>query len=315
VSSVSWRWIFFLNLPVGLIAVVCAARLMPDTPARPGSSLDRRGLVLLCSGVVTFVYGMSEAGGSGGFGAASTLLPMATGVLLIAAYIVHAHVRGARSLIDISMFRHRGFATAAATNLMVSVALFGVLVLLPLYWQVVRGHSALVTGLLLAPQALGAATAMPLAGRITDRTGPGLVIPVGVALGLLGTAAYTQVGADTSYALLAVALYVVGLGLGATMVPLMAAAFQGLPREQIAKASSAFNTIQRVGASIGTTVLAVTLQHAITAEHLGTDPLAGPARTDAAAPLAAAFGSSYWVAFALSAAALIPALLLPRTRK
>jgi EmrB/QacA subfamily drug resistance transporter len=311
VSSVSWRWIFFLNLPIGLVAVVCAARLMPSTPARPGSSLDRRGLVLLSSGVIAVVYGMSEAGGSGGFGSVSALLPIGAGMLLIAAYAVHAHFHGPGSLIDVSMFRHRGFAAAAATNLIVSVALFGVLVLLPLYWQVARGHSALVTGLLLAPQALGAAAAMPLAGRITDRTGPGVVVPVGVALGLLGTAVYTQAGADTSYVRLAAALFVIGLGLGATIVPLMAAAFHGLPREQIAKASSAFNTIQRVGASIGTTVLAVTLQHAIAGQHLGGDPLRGHGGGE----VAAAFASSYWVAFALSAVALIPALLLPRTRK
>jgi EmrB/QacA subfamily drug resistance transporter len=318
VSSASWRWIFFINPPIGLVAVALAARLLPGDPARPGDRLDLRGLLLLCGGVASVTYGMSEAGTHGGFGGTATVAFLAAGGALIALYAVHARLLGRRALIDVTLLRYRGFAVSAVTNLVVAIALFGALVLLPLYWQIVRGASPLATGLLLAPQALGAAVALPLAGKATDRVGAAVVVPTGIVLGLAGIAAYTQVGADTPYAVLAGALFVLGLGLGATFVPLMAAAYQGLPPAAIPSVTSTLNTVQRVGGSVGTALLAVTLQGAIARQvpRLRGGAVFGPlppgARTELAPALAHAFGTAFWVAFALTAAALIAALLLPR---
>jgi MFS family permease len=153
------------------------------------------------------------------------------------------------------------------------------------------------------PQGIGAALAMPIAGRLTDEIGARIVVPIGVLLALAGTAAYTQVGADTSYLMLGAALLVIGLGLGATIVPSMAVAYQAVPREAVAQATSAINVIQRVAGSIGTALLAVVLQHQISSNG---------ARS--AAELADAFGTTFWVALGLVAAAIVPALLLPRVR-
>jgi MFS family permease len=153
------------------------------------------------------------------------------------------------------------------------------------------------------PQGIGAALAMPIAGRLTDEIGARVVVPIGVLLALAGTAAYTQVGADTSYLMLGAALLVIGLGLGATIVPSMAVAYQAVPREAVAQATSAINVIQRVAGSIGTALLAVVLQHQISSNG---------ARS--AAELADAFGTTFWVALGLVAAAIVPALLLPRVR-
>ena len=224
-------------------------------------------------------------------------------------------------MIDVSLFARRGFAAAAGTNLFVGIALFGALILLPLYYQIVRGASPLETGLLLIPQGLGAAFAMPIAGRLTDEIGARLVIPFGIVLALAGTAAYTQVGADTSYVFLAGALFVIGLGLGSTIMPSMAVAYQAVPRGAVAQATSAINVIQRIAASVGTALLAVILQRSI-ATNLpgldgGIDGLAGlspQGRAQAAPALADAFGAVFWIAFGLVVAALVPALLLPRIR-
>jgi hypothetical protein len=145
-------------------------------------------------------------------------------------------------------------------------------------------------------------------------------VPTGIVLGLAGIAAYTQVGAGTPYAVLAGALFVLGLGLGATFVPLMAAAYQGLPPAAIPSVTSTLNTVQRVGGSVGTALLAVTLQGAIARQvpRLRGGAVFGPlppgARTELAPALGHAFGTAFWVAFALTAAALIAALLLPRTQ-
>jgi EmrB/QacA subfamily drug resistance transporter len=321
VDQVSWRWIFLVNLPVGLVALLLAWRLLPEYAARVGHRLDLRGLALLSPGIAIFVYGMSEAGAGGGFGDPRVVTGITLGLALVALFVLHALRLGRAALIDVSLFARRGFAAAAGTNLLVGIALFGALILLPLYFQLVRGESPLATGLLLMPQGLGAALAMPIAGRLTDEIGARVVILSGLVLALVGTAAYTQVGADTSYVLLAAALFVIGLGLGATIMPSMAVAYQSVPREAVAQATSTINVIQRVAGSVGTALLAVVLQRQIATSlpdlNGGIAALAAlseDARALAAPLLANAFGTTFWVAFALVAAAALPAFLLPSTR-
>ena len=319
VDQISWRWIFFVNVPIGLAAITLAWRLLPTSAPRRGGRLDLLGLALLPPGLALFVYGTSEAGTAGGFGGTRTIVGVVLGLALVGLFAWHARRRGGDALIDVSLLTRRGFAAAAGTNLLLGIALFGALILLPLYYQLVRGENPLATGLLLMPQGLGAALAMPLAGRLTDTIGARAVVPTGIVVALAGTAAYTQVGAHTSYAFLAAALFVIGLGLGSTIMPSMAVAYQTVPREAVANATSAINIIQRIAGSVGTALLAVVLQRSITASghglHGGIGALAGlsaSARTQAAPALADAFGTAFWVALALVAVALVPALLLPR---
>jgi EmrB/QacA subfamily drug resistance transporter len=320
VDQTSWRWIFFVNLPVGIVALGLAWRLLPASAPRLGEKLDLQGLLLLSPGLALFVYGMSEAGSTGGFGGRA-LVGISAGLALVAVFVRHAIRLGKAALIDVSLFARRGFAAAAGTNLLVGIALFGALILLPLYYQLVRGESPLATGVLLMPQGLGAALAMPIAGRLTDEIGARVVIPSGILLALAGTALYTQVGADTSYVLLSGALFLIGLGLGATIVPSMAVAYQSVPRESIAQATSTINVIQRVAGSVGTALLAVVLQRQIATNLPGVNggigalaSLSGQARALVENELADAFGTTFWVAFGLVAASLVPALLLPRLR-
>src|SRR6266545_1617597 len=197
VGQVSWRWIFFINLPVGVAAVVLAQRLLPDAKPQLGQRLDLRGLALLSPGIAVLLYGMSEAGNQGGFSEPRTIVAALLGLGLVAGFIWHARVRGRQALIDVALFARRGFASAAATNFLLGVALFGSLILLPLYYQTVRQETPLATGLLLVPQGLGAAIAMPIAGWLTDKLGARKVVAAGMTLAMLGIAAYTQVGAHT----------------------------------------------------------------------------------------------------------------------
>jgi EmrB/QacA subfamily drug resistance transporter len=319
VDQASWRWIFFINLPIGLLALLFAQRLLPEAKPRLGLRLDALGLALLSPGIAIFVYGMATAGNAGGFGGTRAIAGIVGGVVLVALFALHARRRGSQALLDLALFAQRGFATAAATTLLLGIALFGALILLPLYFQLVRGTTPFETGLLLVPQGLGAAVAMPFAGRLTDTVGARVVIPLGVVLALLGTAVYTQVGADTSYAVLAVALFVIGLGLGATIMPAMAVAYQSVSRDAVARATGALNMIQRIAASVGTALLAVVLQRALRGEV--PDAAGGLRAVGAVArqqheqltpALADAFGTAFWVALVLIALALIPALLLPR---
>src|SRR5207247_6904791 len=172
------------------------------------------------------------------------------------------------------------------------------LILLPLYYQVVRHQSPLDVGLLLIPQGVGAAVAMPIAGRLTANLGARPVVVAGLLLAALGTLAYTGVGAHTSYAYLAAPLFVLGLGIGSTIMPSMAAAFQTLAREETPRATSALNAIQRIAGAIGTATMAIVLQRAIAANvpdfRGGIQGLAALSQQAQATPvLADAFGTTF----------------------
>jgi MFS family permease len=300
VDHFSWRWIFFVNLPVGMLALGLAARILPKAAVRTARAapLDLPGLLLLSPGKVV-------AG-------------LVGGALLLAGFARHALRLGGRAVIDLSLFRDRAFSAAAGTVFIFGVSLFGAMLILPLYYQVVRGESALSAGLLLAPQGLGAAMAMPIAGRLTDRLGAGRIVPFGVIVALVGTGVYTQLTSSTSYTLLGFALWVRGVGLGMTMMPSMAAAYQTLNRAAVPRATSTLNIIRTVGGSVGTAVLTVVLERRIVANVPGatgglgelTGGSLGGARV--AEPLAHAFGQTFWWAVGLTAIALIPSWFLPR---
>jgi EmrB/QacA subfamily drug resistance transporter len=315
VSEASWRWIFLVNLPVGAAALALALWLLPDTPRRP-AKLDLPGLVLLSGGIAVFLYGLAKVGDGGTVPVAT----MAGGLALVAAFCWYA-LRARQPLLDIRLLRRRGFTAGAAANLMLGIALFGVALLLPLYLEIIRGRTPVQTGLLLIPQGLGAALAMPAAGALTDKIGARPVVTGGIVVALAGLAAYTQLTASTAYWYLAVALLLIGAGMGATITPAMAAAFQAIERPAIGAATATIGTIQRIAGSLGTALLAITLQHAMAA-HLpgfhgsigGAAAIAGAHPARALPALAQAFDTTFWVAFALTVASLVPALALPGRR-
>src|SRR2546429_5298636 len=315
IGAASWRWIFFINLPVGLAAVVAALRLLPagsgiragaGPGARGGLRLDVRGLVLLSPGIAVFLYGMSEAG-TGGFGSPRTSVAVLAGLALIGLFFWHAAGQGGNALIDVSLLRRRGFGAAAGVNLLLMVALFGSLILIPLYYQQVRHEGTVAIGLLLAPQGLGAALALPLAGRLTDKFGARGVASAGMVLAVLGMLAYAQVGPWTSYLYLSAALLVIGAGVGATVVPSMAAAFQALSRAETPRATSTLNVIQRLGGAIGTALFAIILSRQAGA---GAGAGAGGHGAGGTSAPGRAVGATFWVAAGLIALAVGPGLRL-----
>ena len=294
VEGGGWRWIFYVNLPVGVLALALARHTLPADRPEPWDRLDLRGFALLSPGLAAIVYGLAETANGGG--APSALAPILAGAGLVGAFVVHAlHARA--PLLDVRLLRTRAFAASSGTTFCVAMSLLGARFLLPLYFQAGRGLSALETGLLLAPQGVGAAFMMPLAGRLTDRIGPGRVVLAGLTLMTLGTLPLAWAGNGTSYAVLAGALLVRGLGLGATMMPAQTAAYATLGRDTgAARGTSALNTIQRMGGALGVTLMSVVLGANLQAQS-------------AAAP---AFGASFAWIVGLTLLAFVPAAFLPR---
>jgi EmrB/QacA subfamily drug resistance transporter len=315
VTNTSWEWIFYVNLPIAVVSLILAARLLNADQGRADvGRLDWLGVVLLSPGLAAVVFGLAETETSGGLSSILAWGPIACGLVLIALFVRHA-LRARRPLIDMHLFRSPGFSGAAAAVFLLGAALFGALLLLPLYYQVDRGESALNAGLLIAPQGIGAALVMPISGRLTDRIGGGRVAVFGIALMTLATLPLVGVGPTTSYGWLAVVLLVRGVGLGCSMMPTMASAYAVLRPDQVPHATSVLNTLQRLGGSIGTALLAVVLSDQARAA-LGTgaagsggliQTVSPAVRAHVTGPLAGAFGSTFWWAVGATLIALIPA--------
>ena len=306
VEHVGWRWIFYVNVPIAALAILAAARFLPRAVPEPSDRLDARGFLLLSPGIAALVYGLAGMSESGGIATPRTLVPILLGVALVTGFVLHAR-RIRNALIDVRLFLQRPFAAAVATTFCIGMGLFGALFLLPLYYQRVRGQSPLDAGLLLAPQGVGAAMMMPFAGRLTDRIGPGRIVIAGLALVVVSTLPFTITGASTPYPLLALALVVRGIGLGAATMPAMAGAYASLDEAAVARAASVLNVMKRLGGSVGVAMLAVVLERHI--------PGAADAVSERAAPTTAvadAFARTFWWVLAFCALALIPAAFLPR---
>ena len=320
VDDVSWRWIFFINVPIGVVAFILALIVLdPDQP-QPAHRLDWLGMALLSPGLAVFIYGLAESS-SYGFGSLRSWGPTVAGVLLIAAWFVHSW-RTPNPLIDIRTFVHTRAGYAGASFFLFAISVFGTMLLIPLYYQVVRGASALDAGLLLAPGGLGAMLLMPVSGKLTDRYGPTWLPAAGLPLVAIGLIPFVFVGATTSYWILGAGSFVQGLGMGLAMMPNMTAAMQSVPRSAIARTSTAMNIIRQAGASVGVAILSVILASAVTsnlpiasarASSSGSGGLAAlqdlPARAHAviATPLANAFGSTFVWALVMIVIAFIPA--------
>ena len=299
-SHASWRWIIYVNVPIVLVAVVLAWRTVPDTEIRKDSRLDIRGLALLSPALALLVYGLSEAGVTGGFDHTRVTVPLAAGVAILLGYGVHALRSRVEPVLNLRFLRFRGYAASSAMMFLSGLTLFGALFLVPLYYQQVRGASALQAGLLLAPQGAGMAIGALGSGRLVDKMGINLrlVALAGMVLLTAATVPYLLATAHTSEALLGTVLVVRGAGLGLAIVPMTTAAYIGLPRSAIPSATTGVRIYLQVGGALGTAILAVILQHAISA---------------AASPdgMARAFDATFAWVLALTALSFVPALLLP----
>jgi EmrB/QacA subfamily drug resistance transporter len=300
-DNASWRWIFYVNVPIGVMAVLAAARMLPSVKAGRSDPLDFRGLLLMATGLPLLTYGLAEIGVTGGFTAAKVVVPCVVGVALVAAFAWHAlHVR--YPLLDLRLYRRSTFASASLTMFWLGAALFGAMILLPLYWQGIRHESVVDTGLLTGPQGLGAAMVMPIAGRLTDRMGGGVLALFGVLVCAIATIPFGLIGPHTAAAWLCIAMWVRGVGIGFAFMPAMTAAFAALERSELAHATPQLNVLQRVGGSIGTAVLAVVLQRSLHGVHT----------LDAAA---GAYGTAFWWALGLTALAIAPCIVLLRAER
>lgn len=347
IDAASWHWVFLINLPIGLIGLVYAWNVLPKDNPEPSESLDWIGMLMLSPGLASLLYGVSSIPGEGTVAATKVLAPMIIGVVLIAAFAVWSF-KPKHPLLDLRLFKNRNLTISIITMFLFASAFFGALLLVPTYFQQVDGDSVKRAGLLIAPQGIGAMLTMPIAGSLTDRIPVGRIVPfgfLGILIGLFGLANSTDPG--TSNVQIMAWLFVTGLGMGATMMPLFTSALKTLQAADVARGSTLLNVTQQVASATGIATISVVLTNAMKNHDVlagsekipGVDggltaaQLAAGSHTDKGAQLvdtlnaggsvlqqgfqdlADAFQTSYWVAFAALFITLIPVFFLPRKRE
>ncbi|MFE1877942.1 DHA2 family efflux MFS transporter permease subunit [Streptomyces sp. NPDC059496] len=300
INSLDWRWAFYINAPLCLLALALSWRMLPrDHEHTATVRLDGLGLILLPLGLGSLVFGISEIGNNGGDLSGTALIGLAAAAVLLLCYTFHALQAKITPILDLRLFKVRSFTASSMMLFLFGGSFYGALFLLPLYYQQARGASVLHAGLLLAPLGCGMALAMSKVGKLIDRTGAERTITLtGMVLATGGIVPFALVGPHTSAFLLGAATFVTGLGLGAVTLSAFTSTYRGLSPAQIAPATSASRILQQVGGTLGTVFLAVLLQQAI-----GT-----------AATPDSAFAHTFTWALALTSLAVVPALLLPKRK-
>ncbi len=342
IEHASWHWIFLINLPIGIGALIYAAFVLPKDAPEPSESFDFVGMLMMSPGLALFLFGVSSLPAENGdFTEPRVWVSMLVGVVLMVAFVFHTF-RPEHPLLDLRLFKNRNLTVSVITMFMFAAAFFGGLLLVPTYFQQIRGEDTFHAGLLVAPQGIGAMLTMPVAGRLSDRIPVGRIVPVGLVVIVIGMFGLTQVTAHTPYAALIAMLFVMGLGMGATMMPVMTSALKTLRHHEVARGSTLLNITQQVASSVGIAVMSVVLTNHLNDSPVipGTEKIPGldggltetaagilsNTRPEVVAALklpaslvaegldqaAQAFADTYWVAWSLVVLTLIPALMLPR---
>jgi EmrB/QacA subfamily drug resistance transporter len=258
--AASWRWVFIVNVPVGLAALLLGWRRLPAAPGHPAPTPDVLGTVLVTAGVGALALALVE-GQAWGWGSAATVAVLASSLAALAGFIAHC-LRHHNPLIDVALFRARSFSGASLTTTLFSIAFGGMLLSLVLWEQNVWGWSALHTGLSIAPGPL----MVPLfsflvAGRAIARFGPGAVVAAGMAAFAAGLAWWAiAVGLRPDYtADVLGGMLLTGVGVGLTLPTLMATATTSLPPQAFATGSALVTMFRQIGLAIGVALLVAIL--------------------------------------------------------
>jgi len=342
IDIASWHWIFLINVPLGIIAIIYSWIVLEADAPEPSESFDFVGMLMMSPGLALFLYGVSSLPGhDGDFGDPHVWIPGVIGLILMGTFVWWSF-RPRHPLLDLRLLHNRNLAVALLTMFLFAGAFFGGLLLVPTYFQQVRGESTLQAGLLVAPQGLGAMMTMPISGRLSDRVPIGRIVPVGIVLILCGMFGLTQITDTTHYVAIIAMLLVMGWGMGFTMMPIMTTALRTLRTHEVARGSTLLNINQQIASSAGVATMSVVLTNNLKDSPIvpGTNNVPGfpdgiPETTaailkntqpDLFAKLGldqaavahgmeragTAFAHTYWVAWCVLVVALLASLLMPR---
>jgi MFS family permease len=303
-SYASWRWIFFINVPIAAVGLVLAPRALKESPGRPGH-LDAPGAVTVTAGMIALVFGVTNAT-SHGWGALGTLLPLVAAAVLLAGFLAIERVQPA-PLMPLSIFANRNRAGAYGIMLALGTSTFAVFFFLIQYLQDVHHYSPIRAGLAFLPVAAVMMATALFTARVITRIGIRVPLLVGAALVFSGMAWLTQLTASSDYLDLLGPLLILALGMGQCFVPLTVTAVAGVKDNETGLSSALLNTAQQIGGALGLAVLGTVSASAIRSR------LAASHGHLSAAAVASATTHGYTDAFTVAALLTVAAFIVSVT--
>lgn len=310
VDYVSWHWIFIINLPIGVAAVIVGLRTLPNIERKRVPALDFLGIIFAPLAFAMLAYGVSSAGGGeGGAGSGWTSPAALTGMIVGGtALIIFIIVELSRKepLLELRVFKSSDFTRGIILQWIVQIALFGTLFLVPVFLQIAKNYSAFDTGLIMLPQALAAGIFMPVGGKMFDRFGARPVVIAGLAIVTVAGLMLSQISADTTLLTLMIPLAMLGAGMGLSMMPLNTHIMQSAPRELVSRVTSLTAAAQQVMTSFAIAGLSTILASKM--EHYGTtNP--GPN------VVYSSYGDTFFILASISIVGALVSLLLRRPKQ
>ncbi|GAA2630588.1 MDR family MFS transporter [Paractinoplanes durhamensis] len=249
-----WRWVFYLNVPIGIAAMAVVARVLHLPHHRTDHRIDWPGALSLIVGLVPLLT-VAEQGRDWGWGSGRAIACFAVGVIGIVAFIFAERAYGDEALLPLRLFRNRTVAVGAASSSILGMAMFGGLMTVPLYLQIVKGSSATQAGLQMIPFVLGIMAGSITAGQLIARTGRYRIFPIiGSSLMLVALGLFALIGADTPLWQTMLIMVVMGLGLGGNMQPMITAVQNAVNPREIGVATSSVTFFRSMGGTLGTAI-------------------------------------------------------------
>jgi DHA2 family multidrug resistance protein len=257
-ETVNWRWNFYINVPIGVVSFLLAARHVPDTETR-ARGMDWWGLGFLAMFIGGLQYLLDRGQQEDWFASGSIRLSAAILFVGLACFVGHSLASRRETLIDVKVFADRNFSAASIVGGAMGLSLFGGMLLQPVLFEGLLQYPTFDTGLAMMPRGIGSLISMLIVGRLVGRVGAKPLIYFGIATGVLGAWLMTRVSLDASAATLVVSLLLQGVGVGFVFVPLSAIAFATLPKALATEAAGVYSVIRSIGSSIGISIVSVTM--------------------------------------------------------
>ena len=321
-DHLSWRWVFYINIPLGILALFVTAAVLPASIRRPSVQIDKAGAVLL-TGAVTAIVLVTTWGGTQYQWSSPIIVALLVASVVLTAVFIKVELRSTEPLLPLRLFRFRTFALSSAIGLLIGVAMYGAINYIPLFLQTVNGVSATDSGMLLIPLMLGMIGASVISGNLVTRTGRYRIFPIlGTSIATLGIILLGTLDGSSTRLESGSYMVLIGIGLGLTMQIVVLATQNEVPWSDLGVATSAVNFFRSIGGSIG-----VALVGAVFASRLSStvsdlvasgealDPsqvraLPPALRADYIDGFAHALAGTFWYLVPLLAVSVLLALLL-----
>jgi len=261
-DNLSWRWIFYINVPIGVISMIMAFFVIQDPPymeRRKGIKIDYWGLAFLSVGLGALQFVIDKGEREDWFSSNIIIFFAILAVVSLALLVIH-EIFSEHPIINLRLFKDRTFTTGTILMFFAFFNLFGSIVLLPIYVQTMMGYTAFLAGLVLGPGGITAMMSLPIAGRLVEVMDSRRVLAAGIALCALATFLMSKFSLNADFMSIMIPRLTLGVGMGFLFIPLTTMTLSHIPREKMTDATSMYNLLRNIGGSVG--VAFVTTMHA-----------------------------------------------------